>query len=1710
MAEQYKFTPTLAQEFEYQTYDVQDTNLISSNIELSSFDSFSNYVESHLYDSNNNLLASNYNEGYSILDNNLTINLTSSFVDLAILGSPTIFDNEIESTFYLNYNILSNLLSSSIDFSYFISEISSDRTEIRFDTNNISNIDVVNSSLALSNIINTSPTQFDFYLNFGGDTLIIANNVLLDNSDENNPTILIKLYEALPQQFNLKDECWVVQKIAASVSYKLDYKNYIDDILTQGIQLQGPNYNISYKDQINNSTDYITYSSLTTSQTSSLQYQLNNVLNQKGVSINVDYTDYSNFIKFSSAYERLANFYYKVTLLEEYQYSASLSFNTSSFYASSSNAIWENKIDNIISNFDGYENYLYQASSSYAWPKQNSEPPYILYDSTSSEATDWLTTQLLSGSSYDTGNRDNLFKSIPLYLQEDPSNAPLGLFVNMLGQHYDNLYLYIKDVSNKFNADNRINYGVSKDLVADIIKDFGLKIYQNNFSTNDLYSAFFGYNTSGSYSLPTNATGGLDVTPNSFVEYITNYVTSSNDALPLDDMQKRVYKRIYHSLPYIIKRKGTLKGLEALSNIYGIPNTILRYSEFGGKDRINVNDWDLWQNKFNYKFDTEASGFISSSWIINNSWSSTTPSTVQFRFKTPDLDSAISTPSQSLWKLDTNVELYLTYTGSGYTSGSYSGSIPDPYNKYANLVLSVDGTTSSVYLPFFDTNWWSVMATLNSNVVTLYAGNKIYSGSDGSQLGFYASQSVSGVDDTEWINGTISYFASASVYSKFSGSLQEIRYFDVSISESVFKDYIMNPQSIEGNETNTSPDQLVFRASLGGELYTGSNSIHPKVTGSWTTTSSFNGGNSFYISGSFSNNTEYFFSDQPVVGIKNRISDKISPESLVLPSGNTLSKYISIQQTPYISSSYTADINYLEAAFSPQNEINDDIVSSIGYFDVSEYIGDPRFASSSLNYYPLLNTLRDNYFLKYKNNYDVYDYIRLIKYFDNSLFKMINDYIPARTSLASGIVVKQHLLERNRYRAPLTTFSQPEYTGSIGQTATLVNGAREYTPTNQFESIPLETITGSNGGAILTSDITQSWAGIYDTPVGQLSFTHDDESEFINGEFSGSDIVTTTGELNTGCDPYKKEPTTPVVYDVRSQNSGGPYYSFNPNSGANFTDPSGGDATNLDTFSNGLNQAAGRVNLWWNATRTLFSVDPSALSPYPPGDYAQDTYKVNFVTINKTDKNGLDLTTYIPSLTVLEISLYAPTATINTSYTPGTYYTLNTLGGSGLLRLLITSISERANYYILEVTQLDGRYFDLISTRGPGSAPAPYPLKITNTSNKEVIFSPFVPLTFAGSDCNVIYGNETEARLSDKFYDLDYSSNAIQAVNQQVVISASQQSGSATFAPVQDYNYYTKRSTLPRYIGSENTASNYNSTSSGFAPIDYTDPIILEFNWGGGTYPEIYGGGALNLNQALLIGSDENQVNKFGNQQIGFIDTVKTAFPPNFTPTFKQYTTTTTTVNGAKVIGYNFSVPEQSTYFLPSAGVHTATIAAGRSYIALQNQVYNVGKNSSGYYATGSGATPNTSASIAISNSLANEDRWFITLYETLPNPVQGALIPIASGSVVDYTIQVSGAYMDPLTKNGVYEIISVDSTNSYLYLNPYLPQGPSIGSIGGSASNLGMLIWKAVKGSYILFNDATLSGLGKGGLLTSTPSTTTENSFTYITQNFGNNPKNQ
>ena len=1137
MAEVINIQPINPLTFELQEYSSEDTSLITNLESQTSFNPQTDKVEYFIYDLNNQLLYEDLNfSGYKLIDNILTLYPEENLL----------FQDFNEGQYNTVYNFVSPKLASSPDTPYFISEISSDGTEVRLDTTSIPDILVVSSSLELiSNITNSTGSYYDFYLDFGNNNLVIAVNALLDNTDPNNPTVLIKLYEPLPAQFTLQSQVWAVTQVAESVAYNVTINQVFENV-DENIYLKGPNTNISVKDEINNSTDYTNYSNLKQTSgsysqgTGSLQYQLNNLLAQNNIQINIDYSDYSNFIHFSSAQTRLENFYYKLELLEEYNYSASLSNNSSSgsYYVSSSNIIWQNKIDALITGFDNYEYYLYFNSGSTSWPKTNSTPPYTNALTTSPAGVAWFASQSGVAEYYDSENNNALTLAIPSYIRDDSQNAEFELFVEMIGQIFDSVFVYIQDVTEKYNADNRLTYGVSKDLVADILRDLGVKIYQNNFSSNDLYQALLGITPSGSlYNLPYTTTT-LPVPSGSGLQYISTYVTASSTSslLPTSDINKSTYKRIFHNIPYLLKKKGSVEGLRALITTFGIPDTILRINEFGGKDK-NPNSYDNWKDEYNYAFYTSGSAYVSSSFVLNSTWGATSdnPQSVEFRFQTTGLpQNTASVVSQSLWETDQNVKLVLNYTGSGYTSGSYSGSTVNPYYQYAKLDFSPDpaspNTSASVYLPFYEGGWWSVLVNKNSNVYTLYAKNKNYDGEDGNVIGFQASSSVTSAA-TSWNSSTKSYFGiSSSVAGKvFTGSLQEIRYYTLPISESNFDAYVMNPYSIESSEN------LAFRATLGGELYTASISVHPKVTGSWVTTSSFVGNSIFYTSsgGEYIPNTEVFYFDQVPAGIQNAISQKIKQQNTVLPysssysnvpNSNVLSPYISVQQEPSISQSYTRDIDYIEVAFSPQNEINEDINSTLGYFNLGDVIGDPRFQSSSLDTYPALDVIRDAYFAKYTSNYQEFDYIRLIEFFDNSLFKMLADWVPARASLAAGIVVKNTLLNRNRYRTPQVSPSAS--IANIGSGSTNIPYiVEDQTITG---SIDVGTTEGSNGGSMpelfgQTSsvytypgavNIDQVWYGATPSLSGSVPFTESYQTEFFNGELSGSNLVVTTGDLN--------------------------------------------------------------------------------------------------------------------------------------------------------------------------------------------------------------------------------------------------------------------------------------------------------------------------------------------------------------------------------------------------------------------------------------------------------------------------------------------------------------------------------------------------------------------------------------------------------------------
>ena len=835
--------------FEFQEYSSEDTSLISSNTFETSFNSQTDHIEYFIYDLNNTILFSNEigYPNYSLIDNQLSLepveNLKSQGYE--------------EGQYNVLYNFFTNKLGSSALNKYYIDEISADRTEIRLNTTSIPNEEVISTTNDFSNQIqNSTGNYLDFYLNFGSNLLVIANNVLLDTSNSNDPTVLIKLYEPLPLEFLLKSECWVVEKVAESLAYNIN--SFLSfNIENEYFNLKGPNFNINLKDQINNTTPYSSYTSLSkntsTQGTGSYLYQINSLLAEKGIEINIDYTDYSNFVYMSSAQTRLENFYYKLSLIEAYQTSASLSAGTSTnYYVSSSNIIWQNKIDEIITNFDGYEYYLYYESGSKAWPKTNSTPPYINDNASSIPGLAFFNSQSLSASLYDNENDNTLINSIPSYILEDSNNTQYELFVEMLAQMFDNIYLYIENVTQKYNADNRLNYGVSKDLIADILRDLGIKIYQNNFSSNDLYSSLLGFTNSGSlFNIPDAST--ILPTPTG-LEYINTFVTASSTSSlsPVDDLNKEIYKRIYHNLPYLLKKKGTVEGLKTLITLYGIPDTVLRVNEFGGKDK-NANTYDFYQDEFNYAFYTTSSGTVNIPFKVSSTgFGSTFPKAIAFRFKTDGLPTGSINYSQSLASTQNNrFFITLEYTGSGYTSGSYSGSIIDPNYEYATLKFISGSSSASVYLPFYNGDWCSILINANSGSITtysLYAKNKIYNGEDGNTIGFQASSSFTG--SLFWSNaGTTqlilptSSISNGKTYLPFSGAYQEFRYYNNPLSESAFNAYVLNPNSIEGNDISNSQSSkniLMFRLPLGGELYINSSSVHPAITGSSIVTQSFN------------------------------------------------------------------------------------------------------------------------------------------------------------------------------------------------------------------------------------------------------------------------------------------------------------------------------------------------------------------------------------------------------------------------------------------------------------------------------------------------------------------------------------------------------------------------------------------------------------------------------------------------------------------------------------------------------------------------------------------------------------------------------------------------------------------------------------------------------------------------------------------------------
>jgi hypothetical protein len=562
-------------------YQDQDINLVTPFEINSTFIPTKHSAELHILSLSDDLLYSEYDyKNYRVSEN-----IQSAEEE----GVSAIIVDPVQDVKFYGYNVggvkvlyhfLNNLYKiddSPVEF--FIENISPDRTEVRLTSLNLSSEDILaTTSKIIKNSQNRS-YQDEFRLNFKNNDLLIVINIATVQVGSDT-MIAIKLYEPLPIQYALKSTLGIVEIVSNSISYDISIQ--VTETETVQPSLRTPNFDIEVEEESVISSGYFSYDDLLSFPTTNTANQVLSTINEKSIDISIDYSDFNNFIQFSSAQERLLNFKYKVDLINNYTLQRDRVNNPGATSTLAGGRVsYDALIKGVVSNFDHYERYLYYESGNNSWPKVNTSKPYIL----NSVDLTWYQDKLIEAVAFDDTNNTSLVNTIPAYLKEDKNNENYLTFVYMIGQHFDNLWVYSQAVTDKYNADNRLHMGISKDLVAEALKNFGVKLYTSNKSIEDLFTTIVGQ----AYQ-PGN-------------EQINTYIAASDidgtaiEPTSLDNYQKEIYKRIYHNLPLLLKSKGTERGLRTLINCFGISSDILSVKLYGGRDvtkKVSLGDTEYY------------------------------------------------------------------------------------------------------------------------------------------------------------------------------------------------------------------------------------------------------------------------------------------------------------------------------------------------------------------------------------------------------------------------------------------------------------------------------------------------------------------------------------------------------------------------------------------------------------------------------------------------------------------------------------------------------------------------------------------------------------------------------------------------------------------------------------------------------------------------------------------------------------------------------------------------------------------------------------------------------------------------------------------------------------------------------------------------------------------------------------------------------------
>jgi hypothetical protein len=963
---------------------------------------------------NNNTTEIHFYSGDSWVTGNHQVNINNAIPDyqnlilnrnLQLRGEPVAIDlnNELNSLniksgkFTTVVNFFKNLIGNYNEQYLRIDDISPDRTEIRLraidDTNPKFLTDITNYINTVKHI--REPFFKTYLLNFSRNkTAMFVNSVVIGDY------IYVKLYEPLPSEYSINYKCWVVEEL------KQPYVDHIsivlDEITKQFKTLANPNWYATDKSVIASAgTELKSWNDLLGSSVQTSQQIIDSYFSGSlaGMNLNIDYSDFNNFIFYSSATERVENFKYKLELLEFYT-SQSLTISQLSGSVATTNALdYQTNRTNLISGFDTFEQFLYYNSSSKLTtydlekefanvaeltgsyiqpvPKTNSSVPYTLYSVNSNEFKLWYSELYSNAVTYDTYNNNSLTKAIPEYIRYDENNDQLFIFVNMLGHHYDILYTYINNMTQINKREENPKLGMPNELLYSVAKQFGWNL-QNGNQYTELWQYVLGTSEAG---IP-----------------LTGSNTVGDPSVPGRDMTYTVWRRIVNNLPLLLKSKGTKRSIQALLSCYGIPNSMININEYGGPrlDRAPIYE----KLNFDYALD-----------LINNSAGTVTVNysqsinTVELRFRTDNVVTNPLLPStMNLFSVGNN------HVTLDYTRGTLG-------------TIQINGT-SSADIELFDGGWLTVMLKTNGSNLTVVAKKSKY--------GKIVAAVSASATTSFVVSGSVVLGGTSTGASRLTGQLQELRLWSSSLEDSAFNNHVKAPAAYDGNLD--AYDELVFRLPLTQKINHSTTSslsgVEPNLS---NISASFNGWSS---STPYDSIEETYYYDSISLGTGTYDDNKVRIEE------NELIGTLDIKTRAERSQFDKAplDSNKLGVYFSPQTMIDEDIIAQLGFTSLDDFIGDP--GNTDPSEYPILIQQAQSYWKKYADKNDINSYIKIFTLFDLSFFKQLEQLLPARVNAITGIVIQPNILERSKFDIlPIVSNLDVSYEISIEATTTLSSSA---------------------------------------------------------------------------------------------------------------------------------------------------------------------------------------------------------------------------------------------------------------------------------------------------------------------------------------------------------------------------------------------------------------------------------------------------------------------------------------------------------------------------------------------------------------------------------------------------------------------------------------------------------------------------------------------